>query len=198
MTDQPPMQPPGWYYAQGDPPGTQRYWDGSQWQGGPQQIGQSPPAAGLGGFGTSSGQSKNAEIGPRFIAYLIDVAILIPVYVVALIVIAIIGSISDVLGALVAAILYLAIVAGVIYNLVYLQGTTGQSFGKSKQGIMLVSATTGQPLGIGGVIIRLIVSAIFAIPCWLDHFWILFDKNNQRLSDNVLGNQVIAGSPTAS
>ncbi len=26
-------QPAGWYHAQGDPPGTQRYWDGSQWQG---------------------------------------------------------------------------------------------------------------------------------------------------------------------
>jgi uncharacterized membrane protein YhaH (DUF805 family) len=32
--------PPGWYYADGDPLGSQRYWDGSQWQGGPQ------PAAG--------------------------------------------------------------------------------------------------------------------------------------------------------
>lgn len=26
-------QPAGWYHAQGDPPGTQRYWDGTQWQG---------------------------------------------------------------------------------------------------------------------------------------------------------------------
>lgn len=26
----------GWYQAEGDPPGTQRYWDGAAWQGGPQ------------------------------------------------------------------------------------------------------------------------------------------------------------------
>lgn len=26
-------QPAGWYHAQGDAPGTQRYWDGTQWQG---------------------------------------------------------------------------------------------------------------------------------------------------------------------
>ena len=26
---------PGWYAAEGDPPGTQRYWDGTQWVGGP-------------------------------------------------------------------------------------------------------------------------------------------------------------------
>lgn len=28
--------PPGWYYADGDPPGTERYWNGTTWQGGPQ------------------------------------------------------------------------------------------------------------------------------------------------------------------
>lgn len=29
---------PGWYRAQGDPPDTQRFWDGTQWEGDPQQI----------------------------------------------------------------------------------------------------------------------------------------------------------------
>ncbi len=32
-------QPAGWYPAQGDPPGTVRWWDGTQWVGGPQQQG---------------------------------------------------------------------------------------------------------------------------------------------------------------
>ncbi len=31
-------RPAGWYYAQGDPPGTQRYWDGAAWQGDPQPV----------------------------------------------------------------------------------------------------------------------------------------------------------------
>lgn len=30
--------PPGWYAAEGDPPGTQRWWDGNQWVGEPQPI----------------------------------------------------------------------------------------------------------------------------------------------------------------
>ncbi len=34
--------PPGWYYAAGDPPGTQRYWDGELWQGQPVPL---PPTA---------------------------------------------------------------------------------------------------------------------------------------------------------
>ncbi len=37
MSDQTPA---GWYHAEGDPPGTQRYWDGSVWVGGPQPVGQ--------------------------------------------------------------------------------------------------------------------------------------------------------------
>lgn len=43
--------PPGWYPALGDPPGTQRYWDGELWQGDPHPvpgaapIGFGPPAA---------------------------------------------------------------------------------------------------------------------------------------------------------
>jgi len=37
--------PAGWYYAPGDPEGTQRYWDGGQWIGEPQAVQQQPPAA---------------------------------------------------------------------------------------------------------------------------------------------------------
>jgi len=36
MSDNNPSRAAGWYQAEGDPPGTQRYWDGSAWQGGPQ------------------------------------------------------------------------------------------------------------------------------------------------------------------
>lgn len=51
--------PPGWYPALGDAPGTQRYWDGQQWQGNPHPI---PGAAPI-GFGPPSAQypeSSNA------------------------------------------------------------------------------------------------------------------------------------------
>lgn len=34
--------PAGWYYAPGDPEGTQRYWDGAQWIGEPQAVQQQP------------------------------------------------------------------------------------------------------------------------------------------------------------
>lgn len=42
-------QQPGWYHADGDPPGTHRYWDGSSWIGEPQSIGApSGPGAATG------------------------------------------------------------------------------------------------------------------------------------------------------
>ncbi len=44
MSDTPQAHPAGWYHAQGDPPGTQRYWDGSGWQGGPQPVPGIDPA----------------------------------------------------------------------------------------------------------------------------------------------------------
>lgn len=59
--------PPGWYHAEGDPPGTQRYWNGSEWQGEPQQASApaqpvAPPAAPA----APPGPSFAAPPGPAF------------------------------------------------------------------------------------------------------------------------------------
>lgn len=40
------VMPPGWYHAEGDPPGTHRYWNGGNWEGGPQPIPQAPGQVG--------------------------------------------------------------------------------------------------------------------------------------------------------
>ncbi len=71
MTDG--TQPPGWYPAEGDPPGTVRWWDGSSWVGGPQQQGMQQqagyvaPSAG----GLASGQQL-ADPWLRIAAAVID------------------------------------------------------------------------------------------------------------------------------
>lgn len=69
MSDQQPSQPPGWYHAQGDPPGTTRFWDGSQWQGGPQTAatpGYGAPqpghAPGFGGPGFAEGSQATTAL----------------------------------------------------------------------------------------------------------------------------------------
>lgn len=86
MSETTPPQPPGWYYAQGDPPGTQRYWDGSQWQGGPQPA---PGSASAAGMAADPGQGGLASPGQRILARIIDWVI---VFVVSLIIGVIFGG----------------------------------------------------------------------------------------------------------
>lgn len=59
MSDISSSRAAGWYQAEGDPPGTQRYWDGAAWQGGPQVA---PDAAAAFGTPPTSG-SVAAETG---------------------------------------------------------------------------------------------------------------------------------------
>lgn len=49
MSDASQTQPPGWYHAHGDPPGTQRYWNGTGWIGDAQPI----PGAEIPGYGVT-------------------------------------------------------------------------------------------------------------------------------------------------
>ncbi len=61
MSDASPVA--GWYYADGDPPGTQRYWDGATWQGEPQAAAGQSQGQGQGQppFGGYEGQPVAAS-----------------------------------------------------------------------------------------------------------------------------------------
>lgn len=63
------QMPPGWYYAQGDPPGTTRYWDGGQWTGEPQAS--VPGAMGAGAMSSDPTQ-RLTEAMPRIGGRVID------------------------------------------------------------------------------------------------------------------------------
>ncbi len=52
-----PSTPPGWYPALGDPPGTERYWDGQAWQGFPQAV---PAPMGFNSAGVVYPEPSNA------------------------------------------------------------------------------------------------------------------------------------------
>jgi uncharacterized RDD family membrane protein YckC len=67
--------PPGWYPAPGDPPGTHRYWNGTEWTTGPQPMQQMgiPPMAGS--QGTVHGRPL-ASAGQRIGARIIDAVII--------------------------------------------------------------------------------------------------------------------------
>lgn len=67
MSDNPQLQPPGWYYAQGDPPGTQRYWNGETWEGDPQPVPGAPQEV----TGGPALAGAGARMGGRFIDWII-------------------------------------------------------------------------------------------------------------------------------
>lgn len=83
--------PAGWYHAEGDPPGTTRFWDGSQWVGAPQAatpetalppvndpMTTPPMGAAVGGglgpeaWGTPVGTPRLTEAGSRIGGRLLD------------------------------------------------------------------------------------------------------------------------------
>ena len=77
---------PGWYHADGDPPGTQRYWDGMTWQGDPQPVGMGT------GFepdtintGSTSRGLIYGRFWPRAFAALIDAIIVAVPFVIILV-----------------------------------------------------------------------------------------------------------------
>lgn len=172
--------PPGWYPAPGDPPGTHRYWNGSEWTTGPTPMQQAMPTYG----GTGPGQP--AEWGIRAIAWLIDY---VPILVVSIVV----GAADSAALMFVA---WLAMLGYSIWNFALQQGRTGQTIGKKQQGIKLVADATGQPVGPGMAIVRyLIAGAISAITCGvyglLDYLWPLWDDDKKRLTDKIVKFSVV-------
>ncbi len=178
MTDQSGQTPPGWYYAAGDPPGTHRYWDGRQWQGGPQLIpGQSP--------GNSAAVGQKADLGSRFVAFLIDTAIGVFLFIVLLILVGVLAAISDALGGIAFVLGYVGILGFYIWNYMIRQGRTGQTIGKQQQGIALLGLD-GHPVGGWKALGRYFLGGIIDNACLINTLWIFFDSNNQRLADKII------------
>ncbi len=152
MSDSPQTQPPGWYYAQGDPPGTQRYWDGAKWEGSPQ------PVPGLGGdVGAPGGGSDLGEPALRIGARLIDWILW---FIVSVVVNAIFGinsfdlnSLNDAgYGAVVAAGV-LTTVAIVAYEAL-LVANNGQTLGKMALNLKVVKPDRS-PVELQGAVMRI-------------------------------------------
>lgn len=144
MSDTPQTQPPGWYYAQGDPPGTQRYWDGQKWEGGPQPV----PGAGQDAMAGAGGVPGLAEpimrIGARVIDYI--VWIIVNVIFSALFVGSVVatGNLEEVsyIAALLSGLLTTLVIAA--YEAVMV-GTQGATLGKMALGLKVVRADGSAP-----------------------------------------------------
>lgn len=169
--------------------GTQRYWDGTQWVGGPQAVAGAVAQGGYGGAAMGAGAA--ASWGTRAVAFLIDWGIGIAIIIVGLILAAILGAISDALGGIMIAVAYLGLFGYSIWNLVVRQGQTGQTIGKAQQNIKLIADATHQPVGAGMAFVRYLLGAIINFACYIDYLWPLWDQDKKRLSDKILNFSVV-------
>ncbi|MEM7325220.1 MAG: RDD family protein [Actinomycetota bacterium] len=137
MTDARDRQPAGWYYAQGDPPGTQRYWDGSMWQGDAQPV---PGGGSRDLFG--HGGAVPAQPVRRIAARVIDIAVWVMIATAVAIPTGVALAFSEqddlivTLGSLLIAVLL------IVYELVMVT-TRGGTIGKRLLGLSVVTPSGG-------------------------------------------------------
>ena len=212
MTNQPPP-PPGNYPPPPPPPGGYPPPPGPQGGGyGPQGGGYPPPPPPQGGPGyppppaLGTGLPKEAYTPwlTRVWAFLIDSIPIFIVYGIGWLLL--IGTretacITDsseydlgefcatgasTLGQVSMVIAWLVVLAYVIWNYGYRQGTTGSSIGKSIMKFKVVSEKTGQPIGFGLSIVRQLAHIIDGAICYIGYLFPLWDAKRQTIADKIM------------
>ena len=129
-----------------------------------------------------------ADLGPRVLAFLIDwVGAYLVLFAGLTALAAVLGVVSDALGALVTLLGFVAYAAYWFWQ-VYQEGTTGQTLGKRQQRIKLVGLENGgQPVGFPLAFVRNLVNGV----CGL--FWLLafVDAQRQTLGDKLAKSVVV-------
>jgi uncharacterized RDD family membrane protein YckC len=139
-----------------------------------------------------------ANYGKRAVAYLIDLLyVIVPGMAAAIISIGFfIPDATRGIG------IGLLVVAGLwwlfagLYNTVVRQGQSGQTVGKGQQKISLIREDTGQPVGVGIALVRLLASWFFnaitgGIYLIVDLLAPAFTEKKQRITDKLLSTVVI-------
>ncbi|OBI93213.1 RDD family protein [Mycobacterium asiaticum] len=93
---------------------------------------------------------------------------------------------DSIIGFLAQGLASLVILAYVVWNYGYKQGTTGSSIGKSIMKFKVVSEVSGQPLGFGMSLVRQIAHFVDAIICYVGFLFPLWDKKRQTLADKIM------------
>ncbi|WP_406048517.1 RDD family protein [Kribbella sp. NBC_00889] len=173
-------QQPGQYGQQqpqqyGQQPGYPQY--GGQ-PGYPQQYGQ-PGAYGVPG---------NLAAWPNRVGgWLVDVLIIGVPYGIG----AALASGNSSAMAILALLFYLVGIGVGIWNIVFRQGTTGQTLGKSALGLKLIDGISGQPVGPGKAFLRQITHILDGMACYIGYLWPLWDEKRQTFADKINNTYVI-------
>ncbi len=86
---------------------------------------------------------------------------------------------------------YLAMLGLWLWNRVFTMGRTGQSVGNRTQGLRLIDARTGEPIGAGSSFLREVVQGLANQVFYLSFLWMLWDPHRQTLADKAVHSTVI-------
>jgi len=192
MTEQQPVPPPGVYPP---PPPSGGYQPPSPGAGWPP-----PPGQPVDDLPTEAYASWIRRVG----AYLIDYILLLIAGAIAGAIAGVIESMScttescggwSVMGRIIAAVLYLAPLAFLIWNEGYRQGTTGSSIGKSVLKFKVVSERTSEPIGFGLSVVRYFAHFIDSIIFGIGYLLPLFTAKRQTIADMIMNTVCLPDEP---
>lgn len=90
-----------------------------------------------------------------------------------------------------ALVLYFLAFAIIFYNSVYLQGRTGQSWGRKATRTKLVNVETGKPVGVLVSLLRQIAHIADGAIFYIGYLWPLWDAKRQTFADKIVGSVVV-------
>ncbi len=100
-------------------------------------------------------------------------------------------------GLIVFTVLDLAVLAFLVWNYGYRQGTTGSSVGKSVMKFMVVSERTWQPVGFGVSLIRQLAHVLDVLICYLGYLFPIWDAKRQTFADKIMSTVCVPASASA-
>jgi len=171
-----------------------------------------PPGAYQGGYGAPQGYPPPGDPPGTYMghplahwfsrvgAYLIDGAIIgVPASIVMIVATLVLSEtdpftgtrVPTAAGSLLTLGVYLIVLGVSLYNYVFLQGRTGQTWGKRILGIRLVRMSDGQPLGPAMAFVRGLAH-IADSPFFIGYLWPLWDAHRQTFADKICSSLVLA------
>lgn len=135
-----------------------------------------------------------ASWGPRFGAYIIDIA---PIIVLTIVMTALFGensagdgSFSAELSGFPALVQFILVIGWFVYNWLLGQGHTGQTLGKKTMKIGVFAAGTRNPIGPGLTFVRQLAHILDGIPCLIGYLWPLWDSEKRTFADMIMNTRL--------
>ena len=190
--------PAGWYHAEGDGPGTVRYWDGTAWSTGP--LAGPDGAHSADGADLPSLGRTLAPPGGRIVARLIDAIICVAAFVVVWVGALLIEFVGDA-GILVFLVILLLIFGFALFYEIAFVAMWGATPGKILLGYEVIGENGESPPGIGRAVRRWLPNLASAIPilgtfaflgiAGLSILFLFSDDRRQTIYDRLAGTYVV-------